>query len=65
MSKQNVVSFFQAISKHNALTERLKSIQRSAELLEVAAEFGYEFTEQDLFSSHQKLVANELRAELC
>lgn len=54
MSKQNVSSFLQAISKRSALTEKLKSIRCSADLLEVAAEFGYEFTEQELFSDNQK-----------
>ncbi|MEO1401317.1 MAG: Nif11-like leader peptide family natural product precursor [Cyanobacteria bacterium J06635_1] len=54
MSKKNVASFLQAISTRNALTERLKSIRCSADLLAVAAEFGYEFTEQELLAGHQK-----------
>ena len=54
MSKQNVVRFFQAISKQNKLTQKLRSIKRSADLLVIAAEFGYEFTEQELLASHKK-----------
>ncbi|MEM8808423.1 MAG: Nif11-like leader peptide family natural product precursor [Cyanobacteria bacterium P01_G01_bin.38] len=54
MSKKNVSNFLQAISRHSALTERLKAMTRSSELLEIAAEFGYDFTEQELFNLTKK-----------
>ncbi|NEP15538.1 MAG: Nif11-like leader peptide family natural product precursor [Leptolyngbya sp. SIO4C1] len=50
MSKQNVISFLQAISNQPTLTQKLKSITCSSQLLEIAAEYGYDFTDQELLA---------------
>ncbi|NEP17054.1 MAG: Nif11 family protein [Leptolyngbya sp. SIO4C1] len=64
MSKQNVISFLNAIANREAVTERLRSITCSSELLEIAAEFGYEFTAQELMAAREKSPSTGL-SQLC
>lgn len=48
MSKQQVVEFFQTASKDEALAEKLKVSTSPSSILAIAAEYGYEFTEEEL-----------------
>ncbi|NEP18081.1 MAG: Nif11 family protein [Leptolyngbya sp. SIO4C1] len=50
-ARYSVIRFLQAMSQPGALAERLKSIDCSAELLEVATEFGYQFSAQEFWET--------------
>ena len=54
MSKQQVVEFFQTASKDEYLAEKLKVCTSPSSILAIAAEYGYEFTEEELLQFERK-----------
>jgi predicted ribosomally synthesized peptide with nif11-like leader len=59
MSKQQVVEFFQTASKDEYLAEKLKVCTSPSSILAIAAEYGYEFTEEELLQfERQQLEAS-------
>jgi predicted ribosomally synthesized peptide with nif11-like leader len=54
MSKQQVVEFFQTASKDEYLAEKLKVSTSPSSILAIAAEYGYEFTEEELLQFERK-----------
>lgn len=48
MSKQQVVEFFQAAAQDEVLTEKVKFAVTPSNMIAIAIEYGYEFTEDEL-----------------
>lgn len=64
MSKQAVREFYKVFQSDEALEERIKSTDSTANVIKIAAEKGYEFTELELEAFMQEAVADgELSTE--
>lgn len=48
MSKQQIAAFFQAASQDEILTQKVKSAVSPANMIAIATEYGYQFTEDEL-----------------
>lgn len=59
MSKETVREFFQVAENDEALQEMIKAANSSMNVVQIAAEKGYEFTELELQAVMQKAVAED------
>jgi predicted ribosomally synthesized peptide with nif11-like leader len=57
MSKETVRAFFKVAENDKALEERIKTADSSTNVVQIAAEKGYEFTELELLAFMQEAVA--------
>ncbi len=55
MSKEQLISFMNFVKRDDALRERLMRTSRPQEVVEIAAEYGYDFTEQEFLSNPDML----------
>lgn len=59
MSKETVREFFKVAENDEALQEMIKAADSSMNVVQIAAEKGYEFTELELQAVMQKTVAED------
>ena len=64
MSQESVKEFYQALENDSELQELVKSTNSSAEIVQIAANKGYEFTAEELETTMQEAIAEgELKEE--
>ena len=54
MSKEAVSNFYKAVAQDQALQDKLKAADRPSSVVNMAAELGYEFTEEELVALMQE-----------
>jgi predicted ribosomally synthesized peptide with nif11-like leader len=59
MSKETVKEFFNAVANDEVLQDRLKAVNTSTSIVQIASEKGYEFTTAELQGVMQEAVASE------
>lgn len=60
MSQESVKAFYQVLENDQELQERIKAVNNSADIVRIASEKGYVFTEQELEIAAQALTNEEL-----
>lgn len=63
MSQESVKVFYQVLEKDQELQKRVKIAENSADIVRIASEKGYVFTEQQLEIAMQETVTNEELSE--